>query len=92
MQKLIEAWSGESVVTRYDHAAQTWMFIAIHDTTLGAAMGGCRMKVYGGPEEALHDAMRLAEGMTYASGGSSTRSRGRTPAAPISALRPRTWR
>jgi leucine dehydrogenase len=65
MQKLIEAWSGESVVTRYDHAAQTWMFIAIHDTTLGAAMGGCRMKVYGGPEEALHDAMRLAEGMTY---------------------------
>ncbi len=65
MQKLIEAWSGESVVTRYDHAAQTWMFIAIHDTTLGAAMGGCRMKVYSGPEEALHDAMRLAEGMTY---------------------------
>ncbi len=65
MQKLIEEWSGESVVARYDRAAQTWMFIAIHDTTLGAAMGGCRMKVYGSPEEALHDAMRLAEGMTY---------------------------
>jgi leucine dehydrogenase len=65
MQKLIEAWSGESVVARYDHVAQTWMFIAIHDTTLGAAMGGCRMKVYGSPEEALQDAMRLAEGMTY---------------------------
>jgi leucine dehydrogenase len=65
MQKLIEEWSGESVVARYDRAAQTWMFIAIHDTTLGAAMGGCRMKVYAGPDEALRDAMRLAEGMTY---------------------------
>lgn len=65
MLKLVEEWSGESVVARYDRAAQTWMFIAIHDTTLGAAMGGCRMKVYGSPEEALRDAMRLAEGMTY---------------------------
>lgn len=64
MQKLIEAWSGEAVVARYDRAAQAWMFIAIHDTTLGAAMGGCRMKVYGSPEDALRDAMRLAEGMT----------------------------
>ncbi len=65
MRSLIEEWSGESVVAHYDRAAQTWMFIAIHDSTLGPAIGGCRMKVYGSPDEALRDAMRLAEGMTY---------------------------
>lgn len=65
MKSLIEQWNGEAVVTRYDGATGTWMFIAIHDTTLGPAMGGCRMNVYSAPEEGLRDAMRLAEGMTY---------------------------
>ncbi len=64
MHELIERWSGESVVTAYDRPTGTWIFIAIHDTTLGPAMGGCRMKVYDTPDEALLDAMRLAEGMT----------------------------
>ena len=41
------------------------MFIAIHDTTLGSAMGGCRVMQYDTPEDGLRDAMRLAEGMTY---------------------------
>ncbi|MGF1666492.1 MAG: Glu/Leu/Phe/Val dehydrogenase dimerization domain-containing protein, partial [Acidimicrobiia bacterium] len=36
-----------------------------HDTTLGPAAGGTRMKVYPSPAEGLADAMRLAEGMTY---------------------------
>ncbi|MGF1664695.1 MAG: Glu/Leu/Phe/Val dehydrogenase dimerization domain-containing protein, partial [Acidimicrobiia bacterium] len=62
---LIAAWNGESVVTRYDAATGAWMFVAIHDTTLGPAAGGTRMKVYPSPAEGLADAMRLAEGMTY---------------------------
>lgn len=39
--------------------------IAIHDTTLGPALGGVRMWDYNSEEEALGDALRLAKGMTY---------------------------
>ncbi len=65
MKQLIEKWSGESVVVSYDQPTGTWIFIAIHSTTLGRATGGCRMRVYETPEEGLLDAMRLSEGMTY---------------------------
>lgn len=39
-------------------------FIAIHDTTLGPALGGCRMVAYGSREQAITDALRLSRGMT----------------------------
>jgi len=39
--------------------------IAIHDTTLGPATGGCRMWTYPGEMAAIEDALRLARGMTY---------------------------
>lgn len=39
--------------------------IAIHDTTLGPALGGTRMWTYHSEEEAVEDALRLAKGMTY---------------------------
>jgi len=39
--------------------------ISIHDTTLGPALGGCRMWNYKSEEEAIIDAMRLSRGMTY---------------------------
>jgi leucine dehydrogenase len=65
MESLIQQWSGECVVSTFDHETETWIFIAIHDTTLGPAMGGCRMKMYDAPADGLRDAMRLAEGMTY---------------------------
>lgn len=42
-------------------------FIAIHSTKLGPALGGCRVKPYASPEDALHDAKLLAKGMTYKS-------------------------
>jgi leucine dehydrogenase len=65
MDKLIKTWDGETVITRYDTDTDTWMFIAIHSTALGVATGGTRFKGYPTPKEALQDAMRLAEGMTY---------------------------
>ena len=65
MEDLIRDWHGEAVVTRFDADTGTWMFIALHDTTLGPAMGGVRMKTYPTPADGLRDAMRLAEGMTY---------------------------
>jgi leucine dehydrogenase len=62
---LMEIWQGEAVVSRYDRPTGTWIFIALHDTSLGPAVGGCRMHTYPAPHHGLRDAMRLAEGMTY---------------------------
>jgi leucine dehydrogenase len=39
--------------------------IALHDTTLGPATGGCRMWTYQSEMAAIEDALRLARGMTY---------------------------
>lgn len=39
--------------------------IAIHNTALGPALGGCRYWTYASEEEAVRDAMKLAKGMTY---------------------------
>lgn len=64
MEALIAAWDGEGVVVRHDAETGTWMFIALHDLTLGSGVGGCRMRVYPTPADGLRDAMRLAAGMT----------------------------
>lgn len=63
--ELIEAWDGVGVVVRHDAPTGSWIFIALHDDTLGSPVGGCRMKTYERPEDGLRDAMRLARGMTY---------------------------
>jgi phenylalanine dehydrogenase len=42
--------------------------VAIHDTTLGPALGGCRMRPYETEEDALFDVLRLSRGMTYKCG------------------------
>jgi leucine dehydrogenase len=39
--------------------------IAIHDTTLGPALGGTRMWQYSSENDAIKDALRLSRGMTY---------------------------
>jgi len=39
--------------------------VAIHNTVLGPALGGCRMWNYASEEEALIDVLRLSKGMTY---------------------------
>ena len=39
--------------------------VAIHNTILGPALGGCRMWNYATEEEALVDVLRLSKGMTY---------------------------
>lgn len=39
--------------------------VAIHDTTLGPALGGTRMWPYANEEEAIEDVLRLSRGMTY---------------------------
>lgn len=39
--------------------------IAIHNTRLGPALGGCRYLAYPDDESAIRDAIRLAQGMSY---------------------------
>ncbi|SFP83488.1 Glu/Leu/Phe/Val dehydrogenase dimerization domain-containing protein [Actinomadura madurae] len=39
--------------------------VAIHDTTLGPALGGTRFFPYADADAALHDVRRLSEGMTH---------------------------
>lgn len=41
------------------------LIVAIHDTTRGPGLGGCRMRLYANEAQALDDVMRLSEGMTY---------------------------
>ena len=40
-------------------------YIAIHNTALGKALGGCRMWDYASDDDAITDALRLSQGMTY---------------------------
>jgi leucine dehydrogenase len=63
-EELLRQWDGEEVVVRHDRETGTWIFVCVHSTVLGPAMGGTRMKVYASPSEALQDGLRLAGGMT----------------------------
>ncbi len=63
-EELLRRWDGEEVVVRFDRETGTWIFVCIHSTTLGPAMGGSRMKQYANAAEALEDGLRLAGGMT----------------------------
>lgn len=55
----------EQVVFCHDPAVGLKAIIAIHDTTLGPALGGCRMWDYSSEGEAIEDVLRLSRGMTY---------------------------
>jgi len=55
----------EEVISFHDQEAGLTGIIAIHDTTLGLALGGTRMMAYQSEEEALTDVLRLSRGMTY---------------------------
>ncbi|HEB52750.1 MAG TPA: Glu/Leu/Phe/Val dehydrogenase [bacterium] len=57
----------ERVVRGVDPASGLHAIVAVHDTTLGPALGGLRMWNYGSEEEALFDVKRLSKGMTYKS-------------------------
>lgn len=55
----------EQLVFCHDGETGLKAIIAIHDTTLGPALGGTRMWPYRSEEEAIVDVLRLARGMTY---------------------------
>lgn len=55
----------EEVVFFQDKTCGLRAIVAIHDTTLGPALGGTRMWPYESEEDALVDVLRLSRGMTY---------------------------
>jgi leucine dehydrogenase len=57
--------SHEQVVFCYEPTSGYKGIIAIHDTTLGPALGGTRFWNYGTDDEAITDVLRLSRGMTY---------------------------
>lgn len=67
----LEKYDYEQLVLCHDKASGLKAIIAIHDTTLGPALGGTRMWTYDTEQEAIIDALRLARGMTYKAAAAS---------------------
>lgn len=61
----IESMGHEQIVFCNDPISGLRAIIAIHDTTLGPALGGTRLLPYENEEDALVDVLRLSRGMTY---------------------------
>src|SRR5437773_6458920 len=62
---LLEEHEHEQVSLVYEPSSGYRGIIAIHDTTLGPALGGTRFWNYPNDRDALIDCLRLARGMTY---------------------------
>lgn len=65
--ELCAARGHEQVCFFHNPAVGLRVIVAIHDTTLGPGLGGCRMMLYQSEAQAVEDVMRLSEGMTYKS-------------------------
>ena len=63
----MEKHDHEEVLFCFDRPTGLRAIIAIHDTTLGPALGGTRMWPYTSEDDALRDVLRLSRGMTYKS-------------------------
>lgn len=61
----MSAFGHEQVVFCHDHETGLKAIIAIHNTTLGPALGGTRMWKYENESEALRDVLRLSRGMSF---------------------------
>ena len=63
--ELLTAMGHEQVLFCNDEVSGLRAIIAIHNTVLGPALGGTRMWEYASDYDALVDALRLSQGMTY---------------------------
>jgi leucine dehydrogenase len=63
--ELMQSMGHEQVVFCHDPHSGLNAIIAIHNTTLGPALGGTRLWPYKNSEEAVVDALRLSRGMTF---------------------------
>lgn len=58
--KEMEKSNTEQIIFNYSKDTGLKSIIAINDTTIGPAVGGCRMRDYDSTDEALLDVIRLA--------------------------------
>ncbi len=65
--EMLEKHDHEQMVLCSNKSAGLRGIIAIHDTTLGPAIGGTRMRPYESINDALQDALKFARTMTYKS-------------------------
>ncbi|MEO0604537.1 MAG: Glu/Leu/Phe/Val dehydrogenase [Myxococcota bacterium] len=67
MEPFVEmsAYGHEQVVLCRNEEVGLKAIIAIHDTTLGPSLGGCRVYNYASEADAMRDVLRLSRGMTY---------------------------
>ncbi|MEE9466014.1 MAG: Glu/Leu/Phe/Val dehydrogenase dimerization domain-containing protein, partial [Candidatus Neomarinimicrobiota bacterium] len=63
--KQMSRHSHEQVVFCYEPDVGLRAIIAVHDTSLGPSLGGCRFYNYKSEDDALYDVLRLSRGMTY---------------------------
>ena len=63
--KFFEKYGHEQVIFNIDPETGLKAIIAIHNTVLGPALGGCRMRKYSSEADAVIDALKLSRGMTY---------------------------
>lgn len=61
----LQSYEHEQIVVCSEPSVGLKAIIAIHDTTLGPALGGTRMWPYNNEQEAIRDVLRLSRGMTY---------------------------
>ena len=61
----MQSYGHERVAFHHDVKTGLKAIIAIHSTVLGNALGGTRRWAYATETDALHDVLRLSEGMTY---------------------------
>jgi leucine dehydrogenase len=61
----LQSYDHEQIVVCSEPSIGLKAIIAIHDTTLGPALGGTRMWNYNNEQEAIRDVLRLSRGMTY---------------------------
>ncbi len=61
----LEAAGIQDIHLKSDPDSQLRAIVAIHSTSLGPAIGGCRFLAYDSSAKAITDAIRLARGMSY---------------------------
>ena len=61
----LESYDEHEHVRRFVLGDDIIGFIAVHNTNLGPALGGCRMTTYVNEIDAIDDVLRLSRGMTY---------------------------
>ena len=65
LMETMTTFGHEKVLFVNNEKAGLKAIIAVHNTVLGPAIGGCRLWPYASEEDALFDVMRLSRGMSH---------------------------